>query len=218
MRLYKIIPTLLTAALVLASCNSEPDRAQVVSKLRSAAKLSTVEYVVTKVVSANEERLFLKNKSFFAKTKAYIKAGIDMNKLGEDDIVIEGTKISMNLPPIELTNFSYPAEGYEIVKKYTDNNSRSSWNNISVKDKDDYYRQGETDIRDNIEDLGIVSTAETNTIKFFTRLLESAGFEEIYIKFKESSGTLQENRYLKEENTQLLNELNKMKTELKKKQ
>ena len=181
---YQIFTALVVSMLIFSACNSSSKRAEVVNQLKSASKLTTVEYVLTKIVSAKENKLIGKNLYFFAKTKAYVKAGIDLSKLQENDIVISENKISVSLPPIEIINFSYPADSFEVVTKYTEERSLFGWNNIDVEQKDDYFRQAETDIRANINDLGITEVAEKNALKFLTKLLASLGFTEIYLTFK----------------------------------
>jgi len=177
---------LLLFILISVSCNrGEPDRAMVISKLKNSAKLSTVEYIVTKVISAKDNNWFAKDAYFFAETEATIKAGIDLDKLKDEDVKIDGSKISILLPPVEIINFSYPAEGFKVIEKYSDEAAIFKWNSINVATKDDLYRQGEADIRQNIDDLGIINTAQKNTRVLLTKILNLSGFEEIYIDFKE---------------------------------
>ncbi len=166
------------------SCRQNPDRALVISKLKNSAKLATVEYVVTKIITTRDQNWLAKDAYFFAETEASIKAGIDLDKLTEEDIKIDGTRISIQLPPIEIINFSYPAEGFRVIEKYSDQAAVFKWNSINVATKDDLYRQGEADIRQNIDNLGIIKTAQKNTRTLLTPILRLSGFDEIYITFK----------------------------------
>ena len=182
-----------------SSCNRNPDRALVISKLKNSAKLATVEYVVTKVITTRDQNWLAKDAYFFAETEATIKAGIDLDKLTEDDIKIDGTRISILLPPIEIINFSYPAEGFKVIEKYSDQQAIFKWNTISVATKDDLYRQGEADIRSSLDDLGIVKTAQKNTRLLLTKILRLSGFDEIYISFKKTEKlNTQDEKLLKE--------------------
>ncbi len=159
-------------------------RGEVVTKLKNSAKLATVEYVVTKVIKAEKDNFILKNSYFFAHTEATIKAGIDLNKLQEDDIKIEDDKISLTLPAIEIINFSYPAENFTMVDKYTTKPGLFS-KQFTLAQKDELYRQGELAIRKNIESLGIIERAKINTRNLIEKVLLTSGFNEIYINFKE---------------------------------
>jgi len=183
---YKISTLGLILFLILStSCTRKPDRALVISKLKNSAKLATVEYIVTKVISAKDKNWFAKDAYFFAETEAIIKAGIDLEKLKEDDIKITGQRISITLPPVEIINFSYPAEGFKVIEKYSDEAAIFKWNSIDVKDKDELYRQGEADIRASLNDLGIIKTAQTNTRTLLKKMLTFSGFTEIYIEFSD---------------------------------
>jgi hypothetical protein len=181
-----ILLSLFLVVLLSSSCTREPDRAMVISKLKNSSKLATVEYIVTKVISAKDKNWFAKDAYFFAETEASIKAGIDLEKIKEEDVKIKGRRISITLPPVEIINFSYPAEGFKVIEKYSDQQSIFRWNSIDVKEKDALYRQGETDIWANINDLGIIKSAQTNTRTLLKKILTFSGFEEIYIEFKEN--------------------------------
>jgi hypothetical protein len=187
----------------LTSCNREPDRVLVISKLKNSAKLATVEYIVTKVVSAKDRNWFARDAYFFAETEATIKAGIDLEKLKEEDIKIDGRRISVKLPPVEILNFSYPAEGFKVIEKFSDESAILKWNSIDVTEKDDLYRQGETDIRSSLNDLGIIKTAQTNTRLLLNKILTISGFEEIYIEFKDENQD-----QIETQDKQLLKDLN----------
>ena len=176
---------LLFFIMITISCSrSEPDRAMVISKLKNSAKLSTVEYIVTKVISAKDNNWFAKDAYFFAETEATIKAGIDLDKLKDEDVKIDGSKISLLLPAVEILNFSYPAEGFKVIEKYSVETAIFKWNSIDVATKDDLFQQGEADIRQNIDNLGIINTAQKNTRILLTKILNLSGFTEIYIDFK----------------------------------
>ena len=192
---------LLAVCFIVASCNSDkPDRAVVMSKLKNTAKLATVEYIVTKVISAKDKNWFAKDAYFFAETEATIKAGIDLEKIKEEDVRIDGKRISIKLPPVEILNFSYPAEGFKVIPEYTDESAFFKWNTLDVNEKDELYRQGEADIRASINELGIIKTAQTNTRTILKRILSLAGFEEIYLEFPENqqSINLQDEQLLKD--------------------
>jgi len=178
---------LLVFSFFLVSCEmfskNGVSRGEIVTKLKSSAKLATVEYVVTKVITAKQKRIIFKDKYFFAETEAYIKAGIDLNKLKEEDIEIEGTKIRIVLPPIEIINFSYPADSFKMVDKYTKNPGVFS-REFSLEQREELFRKGEESIREDIKSLGIVETAQNNTRMLIEKILIASGFNEIYIEFR----------------------------------
>jgi hypothetical protein len=185
------ISSLLTFILFSLSCNNGPDRAMVISKLKNTSKLATVEYIVTKVISAKDKNWFARDAYFFAETEATIKAGIDLGKLKAEDVKIDGNKISIKLPPVEIINFSYPAEGFKVIEKYTDESAIFKWNSIDVETKDDLYRQGEVDIRASLKDIGIIKSAQDNTKLLLNKILTLSGFEEIYIEFNKDQENIE---------------------------
>ncbi len=185
-KIIALISVFFTIAASSCKEKSTTQKAEVISKLQASSKLSTVEYVVTKVISAEKKRL-LADKYFFAETKAFIKAGIDLSKITEEDVVIQGEKINITLPAVEILEFSYPPTAFKVVEEYTSSNGPLDFNTISLSERDALYRAGEVDIRNSIKNLGITETAEKNTRFFFTSILRSSGFNEIYIKFKKQT-------------------------------
>ncbi len=167
------------------SCQ-ESHRAIVVSKIKSASKLATVEFTLDKIVFATKDKRFLgiirlNQAAFLAYTQATVKTGIDLNKLQEDDIKIEGKRITLNLPAVEVLNFSYPIEKYRVDESVKREKFLVKFN---IEDYDDLYRKAEIDIRNNLKYLGLVKTTEEKTRLLMESLLKNLGYEEIYIDFK----------------------------------
>ena len=194
--LKKLKTLFLLSFLVLISFYScekkEPSKkAEIVSKLQASGKLSSVEFIVTKVISA-EKKHFFGDKYFFAETKAFIKAGIDLTKIDDQTVIIDGNKITLLLPAVEITEFNYPPTAFKVIDKYTSKKGFLNIATISLSEIDALYRSGETDIRNSIENLGIKKSAEKNTRMFFENILRSSGFEEIYIDFKSNDLVVEE--------------------------
>lgn len=171
----------------MGSCKQD-DRPFVVSKIQKAAKLATTETTIDKIVLATEQKRIIKwlggrkQAVFLAYSQATIKSGIDLDKLSEDDIVVKEKSISIDLPPVEVLNFSYPSEKFKIDTLLT---QRTLYDNISIEEQEELYRMAEVDIRSNLQYLGIRSATEDKTRKLMEGLLKNLGYEEIYISFKE---------------------------------
>jgi hypothetical protein len=195
MKLIITLMLLVVLASTMNSCKEEytkgPRKAETISKLRNAAKLATVEYVVSKIILARQENWIAKDAQFFALTQARITAGIDFDKLREENVKIEGTKINISLPPIEIINFSYPADSFQIIDKYNLDPQWFARNKFDIEKKDEMFRQGELAIRESIKDLGITKSAQKNTVKLLTSLLQAAGYDEVYISFQDENGLVQ---------------------------
>lgn len=182
-----ILTSLLTilACCFFTGCKSD-DRALIVGKIQKANDLVTSEFVVDKVVFGKKtKKLFfvpINEASFLAYSQARIKTGIDLNRLQADDIKIEGTKITLTLPPIEVVNFSYPPEKF--IEDTLISNPNRFLNNISLDDQEEFFRMAETDIRESLPHLGLVKASQDNTRKLMYTLLSSLGFNEIYMNFR----------------------------------
>lgn len=183
----KVLCWLFVGLLFFSSCKKEEKRYLVVSKIKSAAKLATTETIVDKVVFGSQERRFLgfvrlNEARFVAASQAIVKAGIDLEKLRADDIKIEDKRIEINLPSVEVLNFSYPFTLFEIDNAITDN---AFLNKIDIEDHEYFYQQAELDIRRNLQHLGIRQTTEQKTRLMMTGLLKNLGYEEIYLTFRQ---------------------------------
>ena len=178
---------ILIAVLILSLCCCKQNkRAIVVSKIRKASKLATVEFTIDKTVFASRDKkllwlIKLNHADFLAYTQAFVKTGIDLNKLQPDDVVIDGKMIRLTLPHIEVLNFSYPIEKYRIDKEITRN---AFLNRFTIEDYDKFYQQAEINIRNNLKYLGIIKTTEEKTRLMIESLLKNLGYNEIYIDFK----------------------------------
>lgn len=185
MRGLKII-SFLAGCLSLFSCQQH-DRSTVVSRLKSAAKLATTEFVLDKTILATKDKKILLvvplNASLFvAYTEAIVTTGIDVNKLKKEDITIEGNSISITLPPVEVINFSYPFDKYKIDKELSHD---EFLNKFTLQEHEELYRQSELEIRSLLKQIGVVEQTEEKTRQLMENLLKNLGYTEIYIEFRE---------------------------------
>lgn len=170
----------------LVGCKKEDERYLVVSKVKSAMKLATTETILDKVVLGTQEKKLLGiikvNKAYFAaNTQATIKTGVDLSLLKKDDISIEGKRITLNLPHVQVLDFSYPFSTYKIDSTITQN---KFLNRIDILDHERFYMLAELDIRNNLKYTGIREATEIKTRLMMEGLLKNLGYEEIYINFK----------------------------------
>jgi hypothetical protein len=175
----------IAVAVVFSSCKKN-ERALVVGKIQNASDLATTEFVIDKIVFGTKTKklalLKISEASFMAYSQAKVKAGIDLSKIREADIRIEGTKIHLELPPIEVINFSYPPASFMEDSLISD--PKVFLNKIDIRDQEEFFRLAELDIRENLRYIGIVRTTQNHTRQLFQVLLGSLGYEEIYISFK----------------------------------
>lgn len=189
MRKIPYLIALLFLLFLVFSC-AKDKRALVVSKIRQASKLATTETTIDKIVfGTSEKRLLgiirLNKARFAAYSKAIIKSGIDLTKLKPEDVKIDGKRIELNLPNVEVINFSYPFKHFKIDESITED---KFLNKIDIFDQEHFYRLAELDIRNNLKYTGIIEATEQKTRLLMEGLLKNLGYEEIYITFKK--GTL----------------------------
>lgn len=183
---FLIQPVLLFALVISAISCKKNDRALVVGKIQNASDLATTEFVIDKIVFGTKTKRLaffkINEASFMAYSQAKVKAGIDLSKIRESDIRIDGNKIHLKLPSIEVINFSYPPASF--VEDSLISNPKIFLNKINIRDQEDFFRLAELDIRENLQYMGIVKTTQNHTRQMFNVLLGSLGYEEIYIDFE----------------------------------
>jgi hypothetical protein len=168
------------------SC-AKDKRYLVVSKVRQAAKLATTETTIDKVVFGTSDRkllgiVHLNTARFAAYSQAVVKSGIDLDKLKPEDIRIDGKRIDIRLPHVEVINFSYPFSKFKIDESITED---KFLNSIDIFDQENFYRLAELDIRNSLKYTGIIRATQVKTRLLMEGLLKNLGYEEIYITFKE---------------------------------
>ncbi len=181
------------AVLLLSGCQKN-DRHLVISKIQSTAKLATTETIIDKVVIGQKEKRIaglvkISNAEFVAYSQAIVKTGIDLKKIERDDVKIEGNIIELDLPAVEVLDFAYPFERYEIDTILSDNDI---FNKIDVIDQEVFFRQAEIDIRKHLKYMGIIEQTQENTRKLLESMLMNLGYEEIYISFDEQEELIQQ--------------------------
>lgn len=179
----KLVILLLLTSL-LWSCHDK--HGFVVGKIRKASKLSTTEFTIDKIVFGVKRKKLLwvvklNEAQFVAHSKARIKAGIDLMKLQEKDVKIEGEKIAITLPPVEVINFSYPAEEF---KRDSLISSDAFLNKINLADQEQFFQDAETDIRNNLKYLDIIAITQKKTTLMLETMLRTLGYREIYIGYR----------------------------------
>ena len=166
----------------LFSCKQDISYKQMeeqVGKITSLTELGTVEYVVTKIVKANDNATWYKfgDRKILFSCKAILKAGIDLSKLEDSDIKanIEKKSISITLPRAELLSVNLKPENIKLIYEKT-SITRSSFSN---KERDAILAQGEADILKSVPDMGIFDDAENNAKLFLEAFLKQAGFTNV---------------------------------------
>ncbi len=179
--------TFLTFALGLIFIACTDDHSLVVGKIKKSASLATTQFTIDKLVYGTQnKKLFwainLGESRFLAQSQAIIKTGINLDELTNDDVLIDGNKIILNLPHVRVLSFSYPSDRYKEIEGWS---HEFAFNKISLNEKETFFREAELSIRKSLPYMDIRKTTEQKTRVLFEALLRSLGYTEIYIHFKE---------------------------------
>jgi hypothetical protein len=182
---YKVLIILL---LLLTSCAKKEENKPDIFSLKEMSDLATVEYTVTKIIKANDNKTWFKigDRKILMSCEAHIKAGIDLSNLTQDNFAINGKSITVKLPPPKVISLSIPAEKikseYEDVGIFRDKFTSSDRNALAI--------QAETQIKNSIDSLGILQQAKVNTSLFVSNFLKSLGYENINITYSNTSPSI----------------------------
>ncbi len=175
--------------ILFAGCDEKPDLKEKALSIKALTQLATVEYVVTKVIKANDNKTWFKpgNRKILMSCKASIIAGIDLSKIKDEQVSVEGKTVHIILPHAELVAFNIKPEDvkveYEGVSPF-----RSSF---SIQEKNELASQGEKSIKRSIDSLGVLQTAEVNANLVVTNFLNRLGFKEVVISYDQNKTSLQ---------------------------
>ena len=167
--------------IVSLSCGKQQaPKKDVVFSIQQLSDLATVEYTVTKIIKAQDNKTWYKigDRKILMTSEAVIKAGIDLGSITKNDIAVDGKKITVTLPPPKFISISLPPE--KIKVQYEDvSGFRTSF---SSSERDVLAVQAEKQIRNSIDSLGILPQAKANTALLLHNMLSNLGFEEITIR------------------------------------
>lgn len=160
-------------------------KTDIVSTLQQLEELATVEYTVTKVVKANDNKTWFKpgDRKILMTTEAAIKAGINMAGLKADDVIVSGKKITIYLPEPKILSVSMPPEKIKVAFEKSDL-FRYPFSN---EERDALLIQAEQQIRESGNETGILTQARINTQVFLSSLLQTLGFDKVELHFGENT-------------------------------
>ncbi len=174
------------AGILLSACHTDSLSNEVSSKmseLSSAGELSTTEYTISKIIKANDcDWYTIGDRMILFNCNAYLEAGIDMKEYDATKTVVDENKMSITLvlPKTKLLSVNMPYEETKLVYEKV-GVVRASF---SAQDRNDLLKQGEADIREGLEEFGVLEDAEQNARTFFIAMLSQMGFKQINIKFE----------------------------------
>lgn len=191
---------ILPLLLLLSACGENTSRTsegELVSQINSCARLYTSQYNIHKIITYEDmekiEGTFFSEKisipipgdrKILIPIEATIKSYIDFSQFSDDNVSINGKKISILLPQpqIELTSSQID---YENEKEFI------SWNrsNFSEEEKEEFIRQGRISILNDIAQSDLLEKSRLSAFNALLPILTSAGYtpSNITISFPEKT-------------------------------
>ncbi len=176
-------PAIIAALSVMIACKNNRQPGVEVLALKEMNELVTVEYVVNKIIKANDNTTWYKpgDRKILMTCEATLKAGIDFSVITPENISVSGQDISLVLPRASLFSVSIRPEdikvAYEEVGVF-----RSGFN---AAERDALAAQAQQQITQSVDSLGVLSTAETNASLFVSNFLKKMGYRRISIRFED---------------------------------
>jgi hypothetical protein len=154
-----------------------PDPVSIIHDVRALARLETVQYSVEKVVTAetNQGALeFLFGDRLLLVAHGVVIAGVDLQKLGPDDLWLEGSVLHVRLPEPEIFIATLNNDKSYVYDRETGLLTKG---NISLETQ---ARQvAEAEIRRTALEDGILNTARINAEAYLSLLFRSLGYDEV---------------------------------------
>lgn len=166
--------------LLFASCGEDKEVHETeIYQIRSIGTLSTTEYTLGKIIQWNDEGEWYKfgDRKILLSCKATVKAGVNLNSIKESDIEVQGSKITIQLPPPEIVSFEMNPD--LIRTEMVDVNGFRS--DFSQVDKAKVLQKGEESIRKDLKKLTILNEAEQNAKIFIIDFYKNLGFEQVIV-------------------------------------
>lgn len=169
--------------LLFASCKKEERKLSVLS-LREMSEVATVEYNITKIIKANDNKTWYKigDRKILMSCEATIKAGVDLSGITKNSFEIDDKNIRLKLPPPKIISLNILPEKIKIEYQEV-GVLRQPFNSA---ERDQLARQAETQIKNSVDELGILDQAKANTSLFVSNILKQLGYNNVTITYEDS--------------------------------
>lgn len=154
-----------------------PDPVTIIHEVRSLARLETVQYTVEKVVTAetNQGALgFLFGDRLLFVAHGVVIAGVDLAKIGPEDLQLRDGVLYVRLPPAEIFIATLDNQ-----KSYVYNRDTGLLTKGQVHLETAARREAERLIRQAALEDGILDTAQRNAEAYLDRFFRSLGFPDV---------------------------------------
>lgn len=177
---------IILSTLFLFSCSEkEQSPVEKVHDIKELGTLATTEYTYGKILQLNDDKEWYKigDRKILISVKAKVKAGVDLTKMSEQDIIEKDDQtIQLTLPAPEIVSFDMNPN--DIRTEMQDVNGFRT--NFSQDEKVKILQLGEERIRTEMQESNILSDARKNARVFLTDFYKDMGYETVIIEFKPS--------------------------------
>lgn len=155
-------------------------RASVVKEIQSLGSLETASYSIEKIVEAGQEGNAIQDLLYGDRilliANGKVVAGVDLFQLSEDDVVVSGSTLSVNLPSPVILSSSLDNSKTKVYDR------TQGYLNKGNKDLETEARKSaEASITKAACDSGILEEARDNAIERIKQLFEFAGFTTVTV-------------------------------------
>jgi hypothetical protein len=154
-----------------------PDPLTIINQVRSLARLETIQYTVEKVITAETgQGVFapLFGDRLLLVAHGFVLAGIDMEKLGPEDLWVEQGILYVHLPETEIFVATLDNDNSYIYDRETGLFTQGDANLETLA-----RQAAEDEIRNAALADGILDQAQTNAEAYLYRLFRSLGFVDV---------------------------------------
>ena len=154
-----------------------PDPVTIINQIRPLARLETIQYTVEKVITAEVGQgalapLFGDRLLFVG--HGYVTAGIDLEKLSSQDLVLQDGMIKVHLPEAEIFVATLDND-----KSYVYDRETGLLTHGDINLETTARQAAEQQIRQAALDDGILAQAQANAETFIQSLLNKLGYSQV---------------------------------------
>ena len=154
-----------------------PDPVTYINEVRALARLETIQYSIEKVITAEIGQGtfdFLFGDKLLFVAHGVVIAGIDMEKLGPEQLRLENGVLYVTLPPAEIFIATLDNQKSYVYDRET------GILNQGVQDLETLARQtAEDEIRKAALEDGILNQAQTNAENYLFRFFQALGYDNV---------------------------------------
>ena len=154
-----------------------PDPITIVHEVRSLARLETIQYSVEKVITAETgqgEMAFLFGDRLLFVGHGVVIAGVDLSKMGPQDIWVDGRVLYVRLPQPEIFVATLDNE-----KSYVYDRETGLLTHGDTELETKARQVAEQEIRKAVLEDGILKQAQQNAESYLSRLLRGLKYPEV---------------------------------------